>query len=147
MLQNATEIIKLFIALKLVFLKKKVGFFETKFWIFLKPLKFQRRKVAVKTTEKVKFLKTCKNLAVWKNIWVFRKKLSTFLKSIKVSNIVKSDWNNKISRNVQNLVFSSEVFGFFEKKTCFFQRFLKVENLLQNATVIRNFVKVLKIWD
>ena len=34
----------------------------------------------------------------------------------------KSDWKNKISRNAQNLVFSSHVYGVFEKKNLLFSK-------------------------
>ena len=42
---------------------------------------------------------------------------------------VKSDWKNKISRNVQILVFASEVYELFEKKTCFFPKIPKGRKL------------------
>ena len=124
-----------------------VGFFETKVWILLKPLKFQRSKVAVKNDWESNISQNVQKFGCLKKHMGFPKKKFNFFEIAKGKYCpVKSDWKNKISRKVQNLLFSSEVFGFFEKSPAFFQVFQKFENLLQNATVIRNFLKVLKIW-
>ena len=51
----------------------------------------------------------------------------------------KSDWKNKISRKVQNLVFSSEVYGFFERKTCFFPKIAKGRKLAAECDCNKKF--------
>ena len=76
----------------------------------------------LEATEIVKILRTCKNLAVFENKWVFRKKKFNFFEIAKGKLFpVRSDWKgNKSPRNVQNKVFLSEVYGFFRKISCFF---------------------------
>ena len=60
-----------------------VGFFETKHWIFLKPLKFQRRKVALKNDWESKVSQNVQKLGCSKKHMGFPKKNSTFLKLLK----------------------------------------------------------------
>ena len=73
---------------KLDFFKKMIGFFETKGWIFLKPLKFQRRKFAVKNDWEREVSQKVQKFGCLKRHMGFLKKLfSTFLKSLRVSNI------------------------------------------------------------
>ena len=98
-----------------------VGFFEKKFWIFLKPLKFQRRKVAVKNDWESKISQNVQKIGCLKKLMSFPKKIINFFEIAKGKwNPVKSDSKNKISRDIQNLVFSSQVYGFFEKKKLLF---------------------------
>ena len=62
-----------------------VGFFETKVWILLKPLKFQRSKVAVKNDWESNISQNVQKFGCLKKHMRFPKKKSTFLKSLKVS--------------------------------------------------------------
>ena len=87
LLQNATEIINFFIVKKTGFSKRMVGFFERKYWIFLEPLKFQRRKFAVKNDWESEVSEKVQKFGCLKKHGFSENKFSTSLKSLKVSNI------------------------------------------------------------
>ena len=60
-----------------------VGFFETKGWLFLKPLKFQRRKVAVKNDWGSKFSQNVQKFGCLKKHMCFPKKNFNFFEIAK----------------------------------------------------------------
>ena len=64
-----------------------VGFFETKYWFPSEPLKFQRRKFAVKNAKESEVSPKTQKFGCLKKHMAFAKKNSTFLKSLNVSKI------------------------------------------------------------
>ena len=64
-----------------------VGFFETKYWFPSEPLKFQRRKFAVKNAKESEVSPKTQKIWLFETYGFSENNFSTSLKSLKVSNI------------------------------------------------------------
>ena len=91
--------------------------------LLLEPLNFKRRKNAVGSDWDSKNSQNVQKFGCfWKQMGFPKKKFNFFEIAKGKLFPVRSDWKgNKTSRNVQNVVFLSEVYGFFKKNSSFFK--------------------------
>ena len=103
------------------FFKKVVRFSEKKCCVFLKPLNYKGRKIALETDWDFKnSLKFSDFVFFRKKTWVFQQKNLISSKITKGSNFdAECDWNNEVSENNQSL-------GFLTNRSVFPNNIMKV---------------------
>ena len=117
-MQNETKFIRFFKTLSTRVFWNKKWVFEKKIKILSK--KHRGSKFAVECDEIGKFSqKVWKSWAVLEKRWVFRKTIDASETAEGSKFVVKSNWNSKISRNLQNFGWYTKIKKVLQKKTEF----------------------------